>query len=300
MRVSTTTGICGTVLWKHKMYFSCEDSIRAVKKAGFDAIDIGFETYEREGLPMTQPDWRDWVKRQKEICDSLSLPITQGHAHFYSSKQNREFTPLEREENDKKIMRDIEAAGMCEIPWLVLHPSSSYNSAGYSYRMSLKNETEKFKRFGELAARCKVGLAIENIGKNKSGDKLFGTTPEELLELLDCLDDDNVFGICWDTGHGNLHKINQPEAIRQMGKRLKALHIHDNKGEKDEHQLPYLGNIEWEPLLRALKEVGYAGDFTYECNYFTPGFPPEFHLEAMKFACKVAHQMVSVCENGEG
>lgn len=297
MRVSTTTGICGTVLWTHKMYFSCEDSIRAIKAAGFDAVDISFETYEREGQPMTQPDWKDWVKRQKELCDKLELPITQGHAHFYTSKQNREFTPLEREEQNKKILRDIEAAGICKIPWLVVHPATWYDSAGYSYRLSLKNETERFKRLGEMAARCGVGLAIENIGKTKSGDKLFCTTPEELLELMDSLGDDKVFGICWDVGHGHLHKINQPEAIRQMGSRLKALHIHDNRGEKDEHQLPYLGNIEWEPLLQALKEIGYAGDFTYEVAYFTPGFDPEFHIEAMKFANKVARHMVSVIKD---
>lgn len=294
MRVSTTTGMRGTVLWKHKMYFSCEESIQAVKNAGFDAVDISFETYEKNGQPMTQPDWKEWVKRQKELCDKLELPITQGHAHYYTSKQNREFTPLEREEHNNIILRDIEAAGICEIPWLVLHPATWYDSVGYSYKMSLENEIERFKRLGEAAARHNVGIAIENIGRNQNKQKLFCTATEELLELLDALGDDNLFGICWDTGHGNLHNINQPEAIRQMGKRLKALHIHDNRGEKDEHQLPYLGFIEWEPLLLALKEVGYAGDFTYEANCFTPGFGPEFHLEAMKFACQLARRMVSV------
>lgn len=296
MRVSTTTGICGTVLWKHKMYFSCEDSIRAIKEAGFDAVDISFDTYEREGLPMTLPNWKDWITQKKELCDELGLPITQGHAHFYTSKQSLEFTPLEREAHHEKMIRDIEAAGICKIPWLVFHPVSSNNAAGYSYKETLKAETERFKKLGDVAAKCGVGIAIENIGRNKSGDKLFGTTTEELLELLDALGDESLFGLCWDAGHGNLNKINQVEAVRQMGKHLKALHIHDNKGVTDEHQLPYLGNIEWEPFLHALKEVGYAGDFTYECNYFTPGFDPEFHLEAMRFACKLARRMVSIAE----
>ncbi len=296
MRISTTTGICGTVLWTQKMYFSCEDAIRAVAAAGFDAIDMSFETYGRAGLPLTRPDWRDWVKRQKEICDAVGLPITQGHAHFYTSAQAREFTPLDREEHTVMILRDIEAAGICQVPWLVIHPENAYDGAGYSRRMTLKRETERFKRFGEAAARCGVGIAIENIGKNKNGDKFFGTTPEELLELLDCLGDDDLFGICWDTGHGNLNKINQPEAIRQMGKHLKALHVNDNRGEKDEHQLPYLGNIPWEPLMLALKEVEYAGDFTYEVIYFTPGFDPKFHGEAMEFSCKVARHLVSMLQ----
>jgi len=297
MRVSTSTGICGTVLWKHKMYFSCEESIRAVKEAGFDAVDISFETYEREGQPMTRPGWKDWVKRQKELCDELELPITQAHAHFYTSRQHREFTPLEREEHNSKIVRDIEAAGICGIPWLVMHPITWYDSNGYSYELSLKNEIERFKRLGEVAARCNVGIAIENIGGPSGENRYYWTVTEDLMELLNSLNDDKLFGICWDTGHGNLHNINQPEAIRQMGKRLKALHINDNRGEKDEHQLPYLGCIEWEPLLLALKEVGYAGDFTYEANRFTPGFGPEFHLEAMKFACKLARRMVSVFED---
>lgn len=297
MRVSTSTGICGTVLWKHKMYFSCEESIRAVKEAGFDAVDISFETYEQEGQPMTRPDWKDWVNRQKELCDQLQLPITQAHAHYYTSKQNRQFTPLEREEHNHKIERDIEAAGICGIPWLVLHPATWYDNSGYSYKLSMKNEKERFKRIGEVAARCNVGIAIENIGRTRSEERFFCTATEELMELLNALGDDNLFGICWDTGHGNLHKINQPEAIRQMGKRLKALHINDNRGERDEHQLPYLGFVEWEPLLLALKEIGYAGDFTYEANCFTPGFGPEFHQEAMKFACKLARKMISVFEN---
>lgn len=294
MRVSTTTGIRGTVLWKHKMYYSCEESIQAIKEAGFDTVDLSFETYEKKGQPMTQPDWKDWVKRQKELCDKIELPITQGHAHYYTSKQNREFTPLEREEHNQIIMRDIEAAGICQIPWLVLHPATWYDSAGYSYKLSMKNEVERFKRLGEVAAKHNVGIAIENIGRTQSGNRFFCTATEELLELLNNLGDDKVFGICWDAGHGNLHKINQPEALRLMGNKLKSLHIHDNRGEKDEHQLPYLGNIEWEPFLKTLKEIGYAGEFTYEATCFTPGFDPKFHLEAMKFACKLARNMVSI------
>ena len=299
MKVSTSTGICGTVRRKEKMYFSCEDSIKAIAKAGFDAIDMGFVSYGREGLPLAQPDWRDWVKRQKELCDSVGLPITQGHAHYYDCRQNKEFTPLEREENIGKIFRDIEAAGICKVPWLVIHPDTIWDSAGYSRRLTLQKERERILRFGDVASRYGVGIAIENIVNDRSGDRCFGVTAEDLLELLECLGDDNAFGICWDTGHANLSRINQPEAIRQMGSHLKALHINDNKGEKDEHQLPYLGSIEWKPVLMALKEIGYEGDFTYEIHNFTKGFEPEMHLEAMRFACEVARRMVVTMESGD-
>lgn len=297
MRISTAAGTCSTVCWTQKMYFSCEQAIKAIAEAGFDAIDMSFVTYGREGLPLARPDWRDWIKRRKEECDAVGLTINQGHAHYYGRPQSREFTSLDWEENTAKIYRDIEAAGICKVPWLVFHPDTAWDSAGYSRRLSLEKEKERFRRFGEVASKWGVGIAIENLTDNRNGERYFGVTAEDLLDLLDRLGDDKLFGICWDTGHANLNRLNQPESIRQMGKRLKALHINDNRGEKDDHLLPYLGRIEWEPLLLALKEIGYNGDFTYEIHNFTAGFTPALHQEAMRFAYKVARQMVSVIED---
>ncbi len=296
MRVSTSTGICSTVLWKQKMYYSCEESIQAIAKAGFDAIDLCFVAYGREGLPMAQPDWRDWVKRQKEYCDAAGLPVTQAHAHYYGTREFRKFTQQDREEHTAKIIRDIEAAGICHVPWLVIHPDSAYDETGYSRRLSLQKETERLKRFGELAARYGVGLAVENMVENVESGRRFGSTQEDLLELLSALGDDKLFGICWDTGHANLTQMNQPAAIREIGSHLKALHINDNRGERDDHLLPYLGYVEWTPLLQALKETGYNGDFTYEIHNFTSGMEPALLQEAMRFACNVARNMVKFFE----
>lgn len=298
MRISTSTGICSKVLWTRNMYYPCEEAIRATAEAGFDAIDLCFVAYGREGLPMSKPDWRDWVKRQKENCEAAGLWVNQAHAHYYGASQSRTFTPLMWEENTNLIVRDIEAAGICQVPWLVIHPDSAYDGAGYSHRLSLKKETERFKRFGELAAKYGTAIAIENMVDTMSSKagRRFGVTAEDLLELLDLLGDDKLFGICWDTGHANLAQINQPEAIRQMGKHLKALHINDNRGEKDDHLLPYLGYVEWEPVLKALKEAGYTGDFTYEIHNFTSGFGPDLHHEAMRFAYNVARRMTAALE----
>lgn len=296
MRISIAAAGCSTVLWTKKMYYSCEETIKSVAKAGFDAIDMSFVSYGREGLPLSRPDWRDWIKSRKEDCEAVGLTINQGHAHYYGILKSREFTELDWKENTSKIYRDIEAAGICKVPWLVFHPDTSWDSSGYSRRLTLKNERERFSRLGEAASKWGVGIAIENVPDNRCGERYFGGTAEDLLDLLELLGDEHQFGICWDTGHANLNKLNQPECIRQMGKRLKALHINDNRGEKDDHTLPYLGRIEWEPILLALKEVGYEGDFTYEIHKFTSGFEPSMHQGALEFAYCVARQMVSVIE----
>jgi multiple sugar transport system permease protein len=109
---------------------------------------------------MDAPDWRDWVKRQKENCDKHNLPVTQAHAHYYSVAESMKFTALDWEDNIGRIKRDIEAAGMCQVPWLVIHPDSVNDEAGYSRKKSLASETERFKRFGELAAKYGTGIAI--------------------------------------------------------------------------------------------------------------------------------------------
>lgn len=57
----------------------------------------------------------------------------------------------------------------------------------------------------------------------------FGCNAEDLLELLDKLNADDIFGICWDTGHANLAQVNQPAAIQQIGSRLKGITINDNR-----------------------------------------------------------------------
>ena len=86
MRISTSTGTCGSVFWTQKMYYSCEQAIESIAKAGFDAIDLCFVAYGRKGLPMDAPDWRDWVKRQ---CGRKHEIYSAGLGRQYRQDQER-------------------------------------------------------------------------------------------------------------------------------------------------------------------------------------------------------------------
>ena len=48
-----------------------------------------------------------------------------------------------------------------------------------------------------------------------------------------------VMGFCFDTGHANLVGIKFQEFIQTLGSRLKVLHVHDNDGMADLHQVPF-------------------------------------------------------------
>lgn len=296
MLISTSTGICTSVLHRTEKHFSCEDALLNVSQAGFQAVDLCFVAYGRPGMPMADPAWRDWVHRQKQYADQLGLVTNQGHAHYYSAADSYRYTQEDWDAAGALIRRDIEAAGICSIPWLVIHPDSHLKDGNYSRSLSLRREYERFARLGDLAAKWNVGIAIENMIEGH-GIRRFGCSHEDLLELLDRLGDDERFGICWDTGHANLNQSDQPSAIREMGKRLRTLHVNDNYGRgSDDHTLPFLGTVSWGPIMRALRESGYQGDFTYEIHRFTDGFPPDFHLRAMVFARETAEYLLTMKE----
>ena len=46
--------------------------------------------------------------------------------------------------------------------------------------------------------------------------------------------------------------------------------------------------------MKALGEVGYEGDFTYEIHNFSKGFDAGFHQETVTFARKLGEHMVSL------
>ena len=70
-----------------------------------------------------------------------------------------------------------------------------------------------------------------------------------------------VLGFCFDTGHASLVGIDFEKFILTLGKRLKVLHIYDNDGIADLHQMPFTftrtrenhPSTDWEGFVRALR-----------------------------------------------
>jgi sugar phosphate isomerase/epimerase len=57
--------------------------------------------------------------------------------------------------------------------------------------------------------------------------------------------------LCFDTGHAHMEE-GVEVSFDTMRERVATTHIHDNHGEKDEHLLPYEGNIDWGAGLGAI------------------------------------------------
>ena len=138
----------------------------------------------------------------------------------------------------------------------VLHPDWMAN--GETRREKLDENIKALLELKTYLAGRKFMICLENMP---------GLTDsiEDLEYILDALDSPN-FGICLDTGHLNIAEDkDQRRFILKAGSRLKALHVHNNDGTHDQHVMPYgRGDIDFDAVVQALREVEYDGIFNYE------------------------------------
>jgi len=250
-------------------FIDMEDTIPRIASIGFKCIDLSFADSISPKLKymfLRENDWRDRAKKLKEIGDSLGVTYNQCHAPFYHTLDK---TLAEHDFNEEMTRRSFEAAEICNIPWIVMHTVRQFDEPYYKQSTELKANVEYFKPYIELAAKHNIGIAIENLFDLVSGRRRYGSTAEELLELLDALGNPENVGICWDFGHANLMKLDQVDSLRQIGKRLHAIHLHDNKGNRDEHLKPFDGNIDWYKCMKVLGEIEYDGELNYECGLYS-------------------------------
>ncbi len=88
-----------------------------------------------------------------------------------------------------------------------------------------------------------VTIAIENTPGEMA-------TPANLKNFLEQTRLTSV-KICFDSGHAHLDG-GVPAAVESVRDFIVTTHIHDNRGERDDHLLPYEGTIDWSATLSAL------------------------------------------------
>lgn len=271
MKLSTSTNLIA-FRPDYVSYFPILDSMKRLKAVGFDAVDLNVSDAGQPFFRLGDDDWKEWMQQVAALSQELNLPITQSHAPFYNALEpESKKAPLW----EQMIPRAIEASGMAKVPWIVMHPGT-YPDDAPDFRESKRRNYEYFMPYLELADRFGCGIAIENMADGFSTHRrpggVYCSTHVELCDLVDSFHVSNV-GICWDFGHANLMGIDQREALRVMGKRLKATHVADNSGKLDDHILPFQGNVNWRSILPVLSEIGYEGDLTFEIHNSTSRLP---------------------------
>ena len=103
-------------------------------------------------------------------------------------------------------------------------------------------------------------ICLENMSRTPTS-----ITAENLMHFVRELGSEHI-GICLDTGHLNMaEKNSQVDFIRTAGESIRALHIADNEGERDQHMIPFgRGNVDIVSVVSEMKKIGYDGLYNLE------------------------------------
>ena len=67
---------------------------------------------------------------------------------------------------------------------------------------------------------------------------------------------------------------------------------------EDNHYAPFTLKIDYEPIIRALKEIDYQGDMTLEaCYYLKKEYTPENYLEGLRIMADGAKRLAQMYED---
>jgi sugar phosphate isomerase/epimerase len=223
--------------------------LRWMAEMGLDFLDFTIE-------PPGAASWRIKPAEVRRELDRNGMKVV-GHTAFYLPFASA-FEGVRRAAVDE-LLRCLHLFSEVGAKWMNLHPDrhAPMHDRGFLIRRNLESIAE----LQEHSDRLGVGLMIENL----PGDF---NNAAQLAELLGPMPQ---LGLHLDIGHANLmvaHNTTE-EILRAHGKRLRHVHLHDNRGGQADLHLPLgAGNLDLNRELRALKECGFDGTITLEV--FTP------------------------------
>jgi len=136
---------------------------------------------------------------------------------------------------------------------VVFHPPKIENEDS---SLKLEIAIESLRSVESICNDLGIRLAIENC---YGGD-------EGLIDQLLSRFDPDFLGICFDSGHANIHGNFEASYINK--KRLLATHLHDNKGDSDSHQIPFWGTVNWIKVIDLIVSSSFMKPLNLEVTYY--------------------------------
>ena len=272
--------------------FGHEGAIDIMKAAGYDAIDMSLFAPSSHNDAFYSDSYKSRALEIAAYAKQQGIYFNQTHVPFRYDWSN----PNEFEERFyPQQIRGLELAALLGAKIAVVHP---IHHADYKGR-----ETEAFEenmRFYRsllpYAKEYDVKIALENMWKMDRKRMVISydvcSVATDFAHYLDTLDDEH-FVACLDLGHCGLVGEEAEDAIRILGHdRLKALHVHDNDYRSDMHMLPFTSNMNWDAIMKALADIRYDGDFTFEADNFMSHFPKDFKPRVVEFMVDTGRYLI--------
>ena len=279
-----------------RKFYGIDGSYALIKEAGFDAVDVDFESIVTKDRikNMSVPEF--WLEKgdnfdRRFFAEYLNaskkyhLDNFQAHSPFPSLLWG-----VDGYFNDGLIEMHRKMIAACDYIGcrnLVIHPFFHSFEHMMDQDEELKVNIDRYSRLIPTARKYGVNILLENMFSRFGGIpyEAFSSDMDTACSCIDTLNNiagANIFGFCLDTGHLHLLGKDQYRAIVRLGKRIYAFHVHDNDGIHDQHVAPYMGTIQWDRFIAGLKEIGFNGTLDFETQNIWKTMDPEIARQMMK------------------
>ncbi len=227
-----------------------DDLAKEIRDSGMEVLEIAMEA---ENYPDADfCDTASVAKRHGLVINSLHLPIAPQQVYDVTNINATGAMAYQTE----LIKRACSILGAKHI---VIH------SGGEPLREEEREERvkragEKLPVLADVAAEFGSDICIECLPRTCLG--------RDSGEILAMLAYDDRLRVCLDTNH--IFRETEADFIRAVGNKIATTHISDRDDINERHWMPGEGGRDWVAIMDALEEVGYEGDWVYECNRGLP------------------------------
>ncbi len=270
-----------------------ERAIELYAKAGFDAWDFSmfamgrYDSSKKEMIrtdhPLQSDNYAKFAKKLRKIGEDNGIHCNQSHAPFPS------YCPEIRD----MLKRAIECTAIAGGKICVIHPCNNENA---------ETNAEMYLELLPFAKEHGVKIATENMWnwdrENDHACRAACSHHDDFLAHIKAVNDP-YFVACLDIGHAEMRGLDTSarEMILTLGEHLQALHIHDVDKRHDSHQIPFSLGVDFDTVIRSLKEIDYKGYLTLEADQHLKAFDDDNIFEGMKNMAAAAHKLADMYDS---
>ena len=275
------------------------EGFQLIRDAGFTKVDFNLDNFLKNSdiysgkinsfFDVEIEKLIPYFEKYKEAMDAAGLSASQMHAPYPVRVPNKEKVSEYME--SCVIPKSIVIAKTLGVPWVVVHPFKMQYTHGINRENT--DNLEYFKVLIPLLKEQGVKICFENLYEGKANRMVEGVcaNPLQANWLVDTLNaeaGEELFGMCLDTGHLQLVKRDSYEYIMAIQNRLKILHLHENDGISDVHEMPFTfgdanrRGLDWEGIAEALALIDYDGTLSFETFPCMNAFPYSTRAQVLK------------------
>lgn len=293
------------------------EGFEMLKRAGFTCCDFSLNSYlpntalyeHRSNDFFDQPlhKLKAFFDPHREAAQVTGVRINQMHMPYPNYVPG---APKEINEYLLKVVapKSMEICAFFECPYIVVH---GFKLAGaHGSELDEWDRTEEFLRsLAPMAKEHNITMCVENIYTDSGNHIIEGPCCDagKAAARIDRMNAEygvEVLGFCFDTGHANLTGLDFETFIMTLGKRLKVLHIHDNDGIGDLHQIPYTfsrgrenkTSTDWDGFLAGLRKIEFDKVLSFETAPALSAFPDRMKREVLGFIAQIGYYFAGEVE----